>query len=405
MFEAHLPLEAYRIDRSHADIGDFTGVDAELLRIGVLLNRSLQLRGAGAPDDDISRVRSACFSLVAGVLEERGRRALAREQLIGASGAAMLASLRDVAELAEDAGALRLANSLLVLGYRELGHDAGARELGRVVAQRARTARKAGDAEAAQALYAIVKDMGVQHDDDELRARAEIGFGNLLWHRGNLPGLEHHATAALEYATRAGALDVVGLAHQSLMIVAAGARMFDKAVMHAWAAYETVMGDETKAAEALLNVAQATLDFGEPGIALRAFVGAFARQLPKRSELPALGGAAVAAARVRELAVLERVIARIDALAQGADLEFDALAARADVALALSSLNDPRVDTWRAHTLAAASAAGFHEIVYRMENLAKEFAPPRHQPASPELLVVLADVENTSNPGELQRAF
>jgi hypothetical protein len=405
MLEPQLPLEAYRQDRAQTDVSELTGVDAALVRIASLLQRCLQLRQAGAADEEIQRVRLAYIAMVATVLHEKGLEADAQDRLAQASAADVLAAIREIATVAEDGGALRLANALLMLAYRDIGHEAGVRELGRVILHRGRIARKMSDHDAAHALITIARDMAVEHDDDELRARADIGFGNIARERGNLQALKQHCLAALESATRAGVREVIAMAHHGLMIVAGTEKSHEEAVMHAWAVYGGVRGDSAMEAEALVNVAQATLDLGEPAVALHAFVAAFAQKLPKHFELPALGGMAIAAARVNERALLERVIVRTNALARGNDFKYEAVSTRSEIATALHILGDRRAAEWQRDALAAATAAGFYEIMYRMEHLdSPPVAVPRVAP-SRALLDVLADVETASKWGELQAAF
>lgn len=378
MFAPHPPLAAYADDRSRApDSTTLTACDDELVGIGVMLSRCTQLRHVSGAASETQRLRDECYVLATRALEISDRVVPWKGQGSTVHPQVLSEAVRSAADIAEDGGALRLANALLHLASQELGAEAGAVEQGRILAQRGRVARKSGDTEAAASLYAHALDIAQQEQSDELRARGEIGLGMLAWNRGNMPATRIHFTTALDAATRAGAQEQASMAHHGLMLVAAANDAFDDAVVHAWAAFRDIAGNRTREGEALLNVAQAILLYGEARVALGAFAAALSRRLPTRLELPALGGAAVAAATLGNGEMVHRLVARIDAVGGTGDFTFERTSALADAVSALTLLNDPSADARRAAVLRAALAAKFHEIAYRMENLRTEVGTPK----------------------------
>src|SRR5258708_11223169 len=134
--------------------------------------------------------------------------------------AAIFSLTRDVAQAAERAGALHTSYSLLATLDRIPYHDAPV-EYGRVLAQRARVARKADSLDVAETLYRRVSAIGRECKSPELEARALIGRGIVAQTRGNHPAAHRLFTIAARMAERAGRVDLVRLAHHSLMVLAA----------------------------------------------------------------------------------------------------------------------------------------------------------------------------------------
>ena len=388
-----LPLSAYRADLSQSPgRARLTQSDDDLIALGTVLSRCQQVRSREGGPEVAMRLRGECVSIARRILR-REERVFASSSLVGPCDPPdAVAMLRDVVEVAEDGGALRIADALLVLAFREFGVEAGPLEQGRLIAQRARIARKRGDRESADALYEEVRVWG--GGLPELRARADIGRAMLARERGNVPAMRQLFTSALAHASASGASDVIAMSHHGLMVAAAASGQYGDAVLHAWAAFRGVEGDRIREGEALLNVAQAVLELGQPRIALHTFVAAISRNLPRRLELPALGGAAQAAAAVGELAFLQRVVTRAGLLA-GDDQSYEAVAAVAEVATALSTVHDPAAASWHASALSAAKKSGFHEIVFRLENVdARTVDEPSTVPDPDALRHVLADVDS-----------
>ena len=388
-----LPLSAYRADLSQSrGRVRLTQSDDDLIALGTLLSRCQQVRRHEGGADVALRLRRDCVAIAQRILRREARIPQPSSVVDPCAAPAAVAMLRDVADVAEDGEALRIADALLVLAFKEYGAEAGKLEQGRLLAQRARIARKRGDRESANAMYDEVRLWG--GGISELRARADIGQAMLARERGNLPAMRRLFASALEQAQSSGSGEVVAKAHHGLMLAAAAAGQFGEAVLHAWAAFRGVQGDRVREGEALLNVAQAVLDLGHPVIALHTFVAALSRSLPKRMELPALGGAAQAAAAIGETGILHRLVARAQLLVVD-DLGYDAVAAIAEVATALAVVHDPAAASWRVAALDAAKKSGFHEIVFRLENAdAVTVDEPSSVPDSDMLRQVLDDVNS-----------
>ncbi|MES2178264.1 MAG: hypothetical protein V4550_10395 [Gemmatimonadota bacterium] len=397
-------LDAYRGDRASAGVDVFTPVDAELTQIAELLTRCTQLPRNGASARVNAALRAECARLAQSVAEALDIRS--PDQITDRTPAAVAAVLRAAASLLEDTEALRFANALLFLADRVLGADAGVIEQGRILAQRARVARKIGDQKASMTLYGLVRDMAEREASPELHARAHVGFAVLARARGNIPLMTEHARAALEYGVRSQLPELLAMGHRSMMLASAAVGKLDDAVLHAWGEYSVFRGDPAREVNALLTVAQAVLDYGEPAIALRAFAVVLRRPLPKRAELPCLGGAAVAAAKVGERRLVARIVRRIDDLTASTGHPFDSLSSRAEAVMALTILRDATAEVRRQAVLEEAEAAGFHEIAYRMAHLTPPKKASSPAPlASVELREVLAGLEEVSSGMELQTAF
>lgn len=207
---------------------------------------------------------------------------------------AVSAITRRVADVAEQRGALRQAFTMLcALNEADIGDVV---EWGRVLAQRARVARKADAPEVARTLYGRVRRLGRTARNAELLARAHVGLGVLAQYRGNFPEARRRYEAAVREADRSGIHELSSRAHHGMMVVAAKAGAHADALVHGWRAFQDARGDADLEAESLLNLAQLALDLGEPTAALNGFTATLMRTSLDRLTLPALGGAARAAA-------------------------------------------------------------------------------------------------------------
>ena len=401
------PLTAFASQEPVAIAQESEDAVAAAIRIGVLLGRCQQLRRERINAEEVARLRSTCVMMAESAVARYKGLLGADTSTVDASateahGITPVQALCDLAEICEDEGLLQLADSLLRSTDSEFGEEGGIAARGQVVAHRARLARKGGDQPAAVVLYDLVREWADASGNDELHARAAIGAGLVARERGNIPELRRQFANALSAATRAGNPALTAVAHQGLMLAAAARQDFDVAVVHSWAAFRDV-SDPRRKAEALLNVAQAVLDSGEAAVALHAFVAVLARPLLKRLELPSLGGAVIAAARIGDGVTVERLVRRIDALAASADLGFEVLSTRVDAVSALVILGATDVSERLAAVLADATTAGFNELTFRLENIeAERTAQKSQRSTSPEVRTVLMQLETLSNWSVLQ---
>lgn len=296
----------------------------------------------------------------------------------GENGVAALFSLtRDVAQGAERAGALNTSYSLLATLDR-IPHDDALVEYGRVLAQRARVARKADSLDVAETLYRRVSSLGRKLKNPELEARALIGRGIVAQSRGNHPAAHRLFTIAARTAERDGRPDLVRLAHHSLMVLAAKRGEFSEALARGWRAFHDVAGDAQLEAEMLVNLAQLALDVGDPRAALHGFTAALAREPALSQMLPALGGAARAAAALDASHLLAACTERLKRISETTStFAYPRASAWLDVARAYASagLRERANDHARRAEMLAVEH-GFHEIAHEAEALRAESGRP-----------------------------
>jgi tetratricopeptide (TPR) repeat protein len=337
--------------------------DAKVLSLGLLLHRVTQLRKRDPATAERLRDQAEHEALQ-----------LSDGPLHDVSG--LTSVVRHVANTVEDADALNLANVLLHLALLA-GESIEPVEVGRILAQRARIARKAGALAQARTLYEETLALGNEIGSDELVARAHLGFGLMARARGNLPEDHRQIILAAEPAQRSGVGDVKRMVHQELMVLAALRRDFDEATLHAWAAFRDVEGDSVEGATALVNMGQALLDAGRTRVALRVFSAGLSRNPPTRLALPMLGGAARAAALLERHDLTRRFVSEIDARATGAHLRPEAVSALGEAARALAGFAPDEAEARRqaAHTEAVRS--GFHQIVFELDRLETQIQTAR----------------------------
>ena len=304
--------------------------------------------------------------------------------------------LRDLSELtrrladeAEQGGALWLAYSMLGTLER-IGGELSALETGRILAQRARVARKADSTEIAEALYKRVAKLARAANEPELTARAAIGFGVLTDRRGNLPSAARHFERAARVAARVQNPELVGVAEHGRMVIAAKRGAFADALRHGWAAFSAAVGDREREAEMLLNLAQLSFDTGHPRAALHAFAAALQRHPGPQLTLPALGGAARAAAAVGRMDVVDRCAGRLREAAGGEGFAYPKASALLDLALAMASTNQSQAMPVVRRALNLTSKFGFHELEHHLRTLEAELELRRSRGPSTTPPVILA---------------
>jgi tetratricopeptide (TPR) repeat protein len=284
---------------------------------------------------------------------------------------------RSVAVEAEDRSALQMAYSSLALLER-LHRDETSLEYGRVLALRGRLARKAGASELAEALYQRVAAMARRLASDELHARALIGRGVLAQSRGNYPEARRLYTQAARKATACGERSLIRLSYHGLMVVSAKFGQYRQAFTAGWRAFQGAEGDPAVEAEALINLGQLAYDVGQPLAALHGFAAALAREPAPWLRLPALGGAARAAAALRREAILRECAMRIEEYdADSVSFLYSRAAALLDASRAFAAMS-LHADGARlaARVAELASTHGFHELVIEAENIVSATRTP-----------------------------
>jgi len=337
---------------------------------------ALMLESAVAPNPssmrdggsgDVEDARAALGRRLLDLAEDRG---LAGDvvSLTGDAGIADVAALtRRVADTAEQRGALWIAYAMLAMLER-VGEAMPPLELGRVLAQRARVARKADSSDIADALYKRVDALGRAADLPELTARAAVGFGVLAQFRGNLPLAARHFGKAARLAARVGDADLLYLAQHGRMVIAAKRGAFADALSFGWEAFAAA-GSAEREADMLINLAQIALDTGHPGPALQGFSAALARRPGPQLLLPAIGGASRAAAALNRMEVVRWCGAQIDEITHEGSFAYPIVAALLDIALATATTQPTLSKRYVHRGLHLAEEFHFHELEHHLVTL------------------------------------
>jgi tetratricopeptide (TPR) repeat protein len=352
MLTALPPLMAYRADTAGAPDAHLPD-DAQWLTFAVQLAKASRLPDPVRRDLLTDLVRAgepATGPIETSVLCERA-----------------IATAVKVATAMEDAARFHLAFSTLTSALVLLP-EANFRMRGRILAQQGRIARQLGEMTESRLRFEAVEQLATEHGDNELFARAWIGFGVLAQLRGNYPEVRKIFGKVLS-------LDGISetlrrLAHRSLIVAACTAKDFDTGAVHAWAAFQDAQGEAE--AEGLIYLAEVFLQAGHPRTALKGFGAALLRPLVARYELPALGGAAVAAARAlrveRARPLVERYATRIQTIITATQLPYANASALADIGDAYAALGAPEAATSvRGQARIVAERHGFHELAMRLE--------------------------------------
>jgi hypothetical protein len=147
-------------------------------------------------------------------------------------------------------------------------------------------------------------------------------------------------------------------------LIAAGvAGDFDTALKHGWAALQQAERVPARQAELLGTLAALSSDAGYDSAALRAYLAAARRSTVARVRLPALGGAAVSAARLGDARQLEVLTRAVEHELERESLPYERAQALALLAQAWAThAAETEGEPYRSRALALAEAHGFHEL-------------------------------------------
>lgn len=258
---------------------------------------------------------------------------------------------------------------------------------GRALAYQGRIARRLDELATAHQRYAAVQQLGRQRELSELTARADVGFGLLAQGAGNFPEARRRAEDALKEP--GVAVDTRVAAHEVLMIGSGVAGDYDSAAEHAWAAFRESGAQDS--VRALINFSETLLQAGYPAEALRGFGAALASpHILPREVLPALGGAAVAAARAlprtQAVSLVAELAERIEYTPATHRLVFEYVGALADLGDAYIALRDARTFiATRDRGLALAEIHRYHQLVHRLSSQQIPLSPTdRVHPSPPD---------------------
>ncbi len=370
-------LAAYRRDLE--SLGDSTGSESELERalgrwfsFGAILESFLaEVTPAAQKNetDAVQHVVGTYAQRLAAVADDRDPAADSTSTAPGAEHSndlpALAALTRRVAYSAEQRGALWLAYAMLS-ALERVGDAMPPLELGRLLAQRARVARKADSSDVADTLYRRVDALGRTASAPELNARAAVGYGVLAQIRGNLPLAARQFAKAARIAAQVGETDLLRVAQHGRMVIAAKRGEFADALSFGWDAYAAAAGNREQEADMLLNLAQIAFDTGNPTAALKGFSAALARQPGPRVFLPAVGGAARAAAALNRMEVVRWCGARIDEFAHEGSFAYPIASALLDLALATETAHPALTERYVRRALHLTEEFQFHELEHHL---------------------------------------
>ena len=302
---------------------------------------------------------------------------------------------RRVADAAERRGALWLAYAMLATLERA-GDVLSPLDEGRLLAQRARVARKADSSEVAITLYRRVDALGRRANAPELNARAAIGFGVLAEQRGNLPSSARHFDKAARIAARVGDAELRRVAQHGRMVIAAKRGAFADALAYGWDAFAAAAGNREQEADMLLNLAQIALDTGHPAPALHGFSAALARRPSTRLLLPALGGAARAAAALNRMDVVLWCSARLDEITHDGSFAYPIASALLDLALATATVQPELAERHLRRARQLTEEFHFHELEHHLALLQTRL----EDRAEPAVAVGLPSTQSVGSQGD-----
>jgi hypothetical protein len=286
--------------------------------------------------------------------------------------------------------------------YIAAGFASNPLDEGRCDALRARLAWKLGQLDESLHRYQQLERAARKHKLGELRARAWLGYAIVARLRGNYPDSRQWAARTAAEADRLGLRALAGVAVHTQLVGAAVSGDFDSALVFGWRGFREALGDPVREAEMLVTLAQLLLDIGHPRLALRGFAAALDRKPIARFRYPALGGAAIAAARLQLHELVSQYARSLEEIGHPMALPYQYASAQLDVARAYSIIGSPaQAAQWSTRASATAAELGFHEIEHHARDLIErsttagrersvaEASPPAHRATSADAIEVL----------------
>jgi len=269
----------------------------------------------------------------------------------------------------EELAAFQIALATL-LALRSALHPLDPPLEGRLLAQQGRVLRQGGELSAAAQVYSHAARLGRTSGDADVEIRATIGAGVVANMRGNYPQARACFRRAIRVATGEGHAAHVAAAHQGLLAAAVAACDSGTALRHGWSAFHQAEGKPDQQAEALTSLAQVAASAGEYGAALNGFL--MAEQLTDlvRIQLPALGGAAVAAAHRLDAALVAALESRAFSVIARSHQPFEDAKVLVELAEARLLLGETEgAEALLARATALAHEKGFYEILHHTARL------------------------------------
>lgn len=376
-------LDAYRADLTNAGKETFSAWDALWLQCGAVFQRALELDPAVRQSSLATGFRAILdHPWPAPVVDAAAQFVRAAEESESSQASTALCALvMLVANDAEDAGAFAVATSLLDLA-RALVGIAEFRLQGRLVAQQARIFRKISELDISLELYQEVEQLAEIDNDVELRARGALGRAVIARVRGNYPEARRRFLSILEYEPATDELrDLHAWACDGLLMVSAVARDFGAALLYGARAVKMTRRSEHRA-ELLVNLSNVCQEVGQYRAALNTYLRALAATQFQHVKLPALGSAAIAAARLGERYVVDELTRSGLDLMTLSRLDYEVADMLREFGDAWELLGDAAsARRFREQSMARAQRCGFFEIQHRVEEAMR--ARPTVRPPSP----------------------
>jgi len=304
-----------------------------------------------------------------------------------------VARVRLLTERIEQQGVIRLADCMLAGLASNL--PSASRNAGRVLAQRARIARKSGETDLAAARFERVLGLARRIGDKELKVRAWIGQSALAHVRGNFPEVRRLSQNAVDLAARCGYGRLESAGHQGILVAAAMAGDMSLAMAHGWKAYQLRRGSPSGEHEALTNVGRLLYDSGQPELAKRAYATVLASHPAVQIGAVALGGFALASAVLSDRRAVWWAAEEATRFSERSGFKYEAASTLLDCADALGRLEDEgHASVLRARASTIAQYAGFHELVHLAEVRASA-SPSKPTPVRYEPPQVLSEELST----------
>jgi tetratricopeptide (TPR) repeat protein len=269
--------------------------------------------------------------------------------------------LLDVADM-ERAGALQLALSS-VSRLREALPATDVAAHVQATAHFARILRQLGALDQARESYELALASAKKIADAGLTAHALLGLGATAHQHGNYPQADAAYRRALTVAPRGSRFEFG--ANQGLMITRAVLGKLADAFRFGWRAFDLASDTEEQSAEILVNLSRLALRVGAPGSAANGFAVAYRRSTLERIRLPALRGAARAAAILGDRWELEMVTERARVEGMRSSMPYEYAVMLADLVVAWRAVgNDELANSLAEEATVLADRFGFHEVSF-----------------------------------------
>jgi hypothetical protein len=282
---------------------------------------------------------------------------------------------------------------------------------GRFLALRARISRKRDETDLARDQFLSVHRIGKRLNNAELLARAALGLAAIAQRHGKCPQVKRYSRRAARLGVSAGLPRTSAQAYYGLMAESAKRGDFADASVAAWEMLKLTHVESAYREYALHGLGQLLIDSGEFSTGRKVLVKLVQGTVDRKVALSAIGGIAIASARLGDAETVEWAIERMREVRASAAPSYELASALLDCAQAASVVRmDEESAVLRAEALSLAAAHGFHEFAIKAESLADRSLPsvhdehPAHAPPSQRVLRALAKMPDDELPRRIELA-